>query len=81
MTQPNNDTIEPDVALREAVLARAKVITAEFVNRFAIAHDELEAGRHRAALGALDGAENEFQNFRTLLRLLEPERPHNPKRN
>jgi len=60
-----------DAMLRDRIIARAKAITGEFLNRLAIANDDLEAGRHRSALGALDGAEFMIQNLRTLLRLLE----------
>jgi hypothetical protein len=63
---------DPDAMLRERIIARAKSITGEFLSRLAIANDDLEANRHRAALGALDGAEFMIQNLRTLLRLLEP---------
>jgi hypothetical protein len=68
--QPDS-SLDPEAVFRERVLVRAKAITGEFLNRLAIAHDDLEAGHHRAALGALDGAETMIQNLRSLLRLLE----------
>jgi hypothetical protein len=71
MTEPTSPNPDPDLMIRERIIARATKITGEFLNRLAIAHEDLESGRHRAALGALDGAEALIQYLRALLRLLE----------
>jgi hypothetical protein len=66
-----NPNPDPDLMIRDRIIARATTITGEFLNRLAIAHEDLEAGRPRAALGALDGAETMIDTLRSLLRLLE----------
>ena len=61
---------DPDEAIRERVLARAKTVNAVILDRLRIAADDLEAGEHRAALGALDGIEAQLMTIRSVLLLL-----------
>ena len=61
---------DPDEAIRQRILGRAKTINAEILARLRIALDDLEAGQHRAALGALDGIEAQIGIIRSVLLLL-----------
>ncbi len=70
MTRPTTQSSDPDEAIRERVLARAKAVNAEILDRLRIAADDLEAGEHRAALGALDGIEAQLTIIRSVLLLL-----------
>lgn len=73
MTSTNNppNGTEPEDAVRLRILARAWAINAKLMTRFATVSDDLDAGSHRAALGGLVGSDDELQNLRCLLRLLE----------
>jgi hypothetical protein len=70
MTQTRNPSPDPDEAIRERILSRAKAVNAEILDRLRIAADDLEAGEHRAALGALDGIEAQLTIIRCVLLLL-----------
>jgi len=70
MTKTKPQSPDPDEAIRERVLARAKAVNAEIIDRLRIAADDLEAGEHRAALGALDGIESQLTIIRSVLLLL-----------
>jgi hypothetical protein len=67
-TNPTPD--DPDAAIRERILERAREYNAEILQRFSIAAEDLANNKHRAALGALDGLDSTLQEFRTLLRLM-----------
>jgi hypothetical protein len=67
-TQPQPH--DPDEAIRQRILGRAKTINTEILARLRIALDDLEAGQHRAALGALDGIEAQIGIIRSVLLLL-----------
>lgn len=71
MTSTSTSTPDPDEAIRERILSRAKGLTAVIAERIAIALSDLGAGRHRAALGALDGIERQLTTIRSVLLLLE----------
>jgi hypothetical protein len=71
MTNPKNSPTDPDEAIRERILSRAKGLTTEIAERVGIALSDLDAGRHRAALGALDGIERQLTIIRSVLLLLE----------
>lgn len=73
MTSTGNphDSPTPDDTVRRRLLARASTINAKLLTRFAKVSDDLDAGSHRAALGALMGADDELTDLRSLLRLLE----------
>lgn len=62
---------DPDEAIRQRILDRAMAINAEILVRLSTAADDLEAGRHRAALGALDGIEAQINIIRSVLLLLQ----------
>jgi TRAP-type mannitol/chloroaromatic compound transport system substrate-binding protein len=70
MTRTKPQSPDPDEAIRERVLSRAKAVNAEILGRLRIAADDLEAGEHRAALGALDGIEAQLTIIRSVLLLL-----------
>jgi len=70
-TKDTSRTIDPDDAIRDLIIERAKKYNAEILKRFTIAAEDLESNNHRAALGALDGIDSTLQEFRTLLRLIE----------
>jgi hypothetical protein len=72
MTETNKEPQphDPDEAIRARVLERAKAVNSEILVRFQIAADDLEAGQHRAALGALDGIEAQLSTMRSVLLLL-----------
>lgn len=62
---------DPDEAIRERILSRAKAINEEILARLRTAAQDLEAGEHRAALGALDGIEAQLTIMRGVLLLLQ----------
>jgi hypothetical protein len=62
---------DPDEAIRQRILNRAMAINAEILVRLSTAADDLEAGQHRAALGALDGIEAQINIIRSVLLLLQ----------
>jgi hypothetical protein len=71
MTEPTTKPPQPDVdaALRQRILVRAKEINGTLIARFATIADDLDAGRHRAALGGLGGVERQIDTMRSLLLL------------
>ena len=70
MTKTKSQSRDPDEAIRERILSRAKAVNAQILDRLRIAADDLEAGEHRAALGALDGIEAQLTIIRSVLLLL-----------
>jgi hypothetical protein len=64
---------EHDDLLRERILLRSQAINIDLVTRLAAVSDDLAAGQHLAALGALDGLEREIQTMRSFLLLLTQE--------
>ena len=72
MTEANLPSPTPDLdeAVRQRILERVKPLNHEVLSRLSIAADHLEEGRHRSALGALDGVELHLATIRSLLRLL-----------
>jgi len=70
MTKPQTESPDPDEAIRQRILSRAKAVNAGILERLKIAADDLEAGEHRAALGALDGIEAQLTIIRSVLLLL-----------
>ena len=69
-TNAHSEPHDPDEAIRERILVRAKTVNAEILARLRTAQDDLEAGQHRAALGALDGIEARITIIRSVLLLL-----------
>ena len=61
---------DPDAAIRERILHRAKVLTTALVNRLTAVVSDLSKGEHRAALGALAGVEQDIAAVRSILLLL-----------
>jgi hypothetical protein len=70
MAQTRTPSPDPDEAIRERILSRAKAVNAEVLDRLRLAADDLEAGEHRAALGALDRIEAQLTIIRSVLLLL-----------
>jgi len=72
MTKTNTEPQprDTDEAIRDRVLERAKAINSELLTRLSVAAEDLDAGRHRAALGGIDGVERQIGTMRSLLLLL-----------
>ena len=72
MTEANIQPQLPEIetAIRLRILERVKDINAKLLVRLSTAAEDLGVGRHRAALGALDGIEKQIHTMRTLLQLL-----------
>ena len=72
MTKTNTEPQPHDLdeAIRLRILERTKAINSELLTRLRVAAEDLEAGRHRAALGGIDGIEREIVTMRSLLLLL-----------
>ncbi len=72
MTEPNAPPTprDPDEAIRKRVLERATAINAKLLASLETVADDLNAGGHRAALGGLDGLEQQINTMRSLLLLL-----------
>ena len=70
MTQTSTPSPDPEEAIRDRILSRAKAVNAEILDRLRTTADDLEAGEHRAALGALDGIEAQLTIIRSVLLLL-----------
>jgi len=70
-TNTHSQRHDPDEAIRLRILGRAKTLNAEILARLSTAQDDLEAGQHRAALGALDGIEAQINIIRSVLLLLQ----------
>jgi hypothetical protein len=73
MTETNKhpQPLNPDEAIRLRILERAKAINTAILARLTTAQDDLAAGQHRAALGALDGIEAQLNIIRSVLLLLQ----------
>jgi len=69
MTEPNPQPHELDERIRLRILERATEINTKLLARLSTAAEDLNLGRHRAALGALDGIEKQIHAMRTLLLL------------
>jgi hypothetical protein len=61
---------DPDEAIKNRILDRAKVINGKLLARLKTVADDLDAGGHLAALGRLDGIEREIERMRSFLLLL-----------
>ncbi|MGA3080570.1 MAG: hypothetical protein ABSD44_04205 [Terracidiphilus sp.] len=61
---------DPDDAIRERILDRAKAINTKLLARLGTVADDLDVGGNRAALGGLDGLERQIETMRSLLLLL-----------
>jgi len=59
-----------DKIIRQRILDRAKTISSVVLERIITATNDLDAGEHRAALGALDGVEHQLTTLRCILLLL-----------
>lgn len=72
MDQPAKQSQPPELAatLRRLVLARASAINGKLLARLSTVSDDLDAGDHLAALGALDGLEHDINRIRSFLLLL-----------
>ena len=72
MTETNTQSQPHDLeaAIRERVLERVKDINTKLLARLVTVADDLEAGSHLAALGALDGLERQIDTMRNFLLLL-----------
>jgi hypothetical protein len=72
MTETNlhSQPLELEEALSKLVLARVSAINGSVLARLATVSDDLEAGHHLAALGALDGLERQIETIRNFLLLL-----------
>ncbi len=72
MTQSNPQPQPNDLdrALRKLVLARTAEINGKLLARLSTVSDDLDAGSHLAALGALDGLERQIETMRSFLLLL-----------
>jgi len=72
MTKPTDLSRSDDLdqIIRKRILDRAKALNVEVMERVAIAANDLDAGEHRAALGALDGIEQQLATIRSILLLL-----------
>lgn len=67
---PNPPDPEADAAIRDRIIARAKTLTTEIIDRLTVAVADLSDDRHLAALGALAGIEAEIVTVRSILLLL-----------
>ena len=72
MTETNIQPQSPEIeaAIRLRILERVTDINTKLLARLSTAAEDLDLGRHRAALGALDGIEKQIHTMRTLLQLL-----------
>jgi len=70
MDQHTKHTPELDDALRAWILVRAREINGKILGRIATVSDDLDDGRHQAALGGLDGIEREVSELRSFLLLI-----------
>jgi len=59
-----------DKIIRKRVLDHAKALNTSAMERIAIVANHLDAGEHRAALGAMDGIEEVLATLRCFLLLL-----------
>jgi hypothetical protein len=72
MTQsvPQTPPHDLDAAVKRLILARAAEINGTLLARLATVADDLDQGRHLAALGGLDSIEPEIGRMRSFLLLL-----------
>lgn len=70
MTQTRTPSPDPDEAIRDRILNRAKTLTTEIIDRLTVAVADLSDGSHLAALGALAGIEQQITTVRSILLLL-----------
>jgi len=72
MERPNKPPPARDLdeELRLRVFERVTAMNASLLQRLATVAGDLDAGRHRAALGGLDGIEQQIVAMRSLLLLL-----------
>jgi hypothetical protein len=72
MTKTNTEPQprDTDEAIRDRVLERVSAINTKLLTRLGTVAEDLDAGRHRAALGGIDGIEREITTMRSLLLLL-----------
>jgi hypothetical protein len=68
--ESNPQPHEIDEAIRLRILERVTDINTKLLARLSTAAEDLNLGRHRAALGALDGIEKQIHTMRTLLLLV-----------
>ena len=61
---------DPDAAIRDRILDRARAINVKLLASFKTVADDLELGGHLAALGGLDGIERDIERMRSFLLLL-----------
>ncbi len=66
MTTSTTPSPDPDEAIRDRILGRAKTLTTEIINRLTVAVADLSDGSHLAALGALAGIEQEHTTVRSI---------------
>ena len=59
-----------DKMIRKRILDRAKTLNGEVLQRIETAANDLDAGEYRAALGGLDGIEQQLTTIRSILLLL-----------
>ena len=69
-TNQENPRLDIEEAVRARIIARAAAINGTLLARLATVSDDLDAARHRAALGGLDGIEREITTLRSFLLLL-----------
>jgi hypothetical protein len=69
MTEANPPSPEVDEAIRSRILERVTEINSKLLARLTTAAEDLNLGRFRAALGALDGIDKQIHNMRMLLLL------------
>lgn len=67
---PNPPDLDPDAAIRERILDRAKALTNEIIDRLTVAVNDFSEGRRLAALGALANIEQDLTTIRSILLLL-----------
>lgn len=72
MKDPQNNPSDRDMeaAIRDRILDRAKTLTTEIIDRLTVAVADLSDGNYLAALGALDGIEQNLTTVRSILLLL-----------
>ncbi len=69
MTEVNPLSPQVDQAIHRRIVQRATDINDKLLARFTTAAEDLKLGQCRAALGALDGIEEQVHTLRSLLHL------------
>lgn len=67
---PQPKAPDPDEAIRNQIIDRARAINGKLLARLRTVAEDLEAGGHLAALGSLDGIERDIDRMRSFLLLL-----------